>query len=104
MSKFDHLAITELRDRCRSMAGQADPRELAKMLDKLLAILEPLALAVTVQRADAVSISVGRAAIHMKKDGSVLIEGGDITIKGTGKITTKASGEIVLKGSKIQQN
>jgi len=40
----------------------------------------------------------------MKKDGSIVIKGKDITLDGSGKVTAKASGDVVLKGSKIQQN
>ena len=40
----------------------------------------------------------------MKKDGTILIKGKDITVTGSGKITVKASGDIVMKGSTIKQN
>ncbi len=40
----------------------------------------------------------------MKKDGTITIEGKDITVKGSGKINVKASSDITMKGSKIKQN
>jgi type VI secretion system secreted protein VgrG len=40
----------------------------------------------------------------MKKDGTITIQGKDITIKGSGKIVVQASNEIVMKGQKILQN
>ena len=40
----------------------------------------------------------------MKKDGTITIEGKDITLNGSGKITVKASGDVIVKGSKINQN
>ena len=40
----------------------------------------------------------------MKKDGTITIEGKDITVTGSGKINVKASSEITMKGSKINQN
>jgi len=40
----------------------------------------------------------------MKKDGTIVIKGKDITIDGSGQITGKASKDIVLKGQKILQN
>ena len=40
----------------------------------------------------------------MKKDGTILLEGKDITIKGSGAINVKASKNIVMKGKKILQN
>jgi len=40
----------------------------------------------------------------MKKDGTITIQGKDITIKGSGKIAVQASSDIVMKGQKILQN
>ena len=40
----------------------------------------------------------------MKKDGTICIEGKDITVKGSGKINVKASSDITMKGSKINEN
>ena len=40
----------------------------------------------------------------MKKDGTIVIKGKDITIEGSGKINVKAASDIVMKGSKISQN
>ena len=54
--------------------------------------------------ADSIAITCGSAAIVMKKDGTITIEGKDITIKGSGKINVNASGETTIKGSKINQN
>ena len=57
-----------------------------------------------IEAGDSITIKVGKAAISMKKDGTINIEGKDITTKGSGKINVKASGEITMKGSKINQN
>ncbi|SPH18689.1 Actin cross-linking toxin VgrG1 [Defluviimonas aquaemixtae] len=54
--------------------------------------------------ADEIAIKCGSSAIVMKSDGTITIEGKDITIKGSGKINVKAGGEITMKGSKINQN
>jgi len=40
----------------------------------------------------------------MTKDGNITVEGADITVKGSGKITLKASGDVVVKGAKIIEN
>ncbi len=40
----------------------------------------------------------------MKKDGTITIQGKDISIEGSGKITVKAAKDLVLKGSRILQN
>jgi len=40
----------------------------------------------------------------MKKDGTIIIKGKDITVEGSGKVNVKASSDLVLKGSKIAGN
>jgi type VI secretion system secreted protein VgrG len=57
-----------------------------------------------IEAGDEISIVTGKAKIVMKKDGTINIEGKDITVKGSGKITMKASKDVVLKGKKILQN
>jgi type VI secretion system secreted protein VgrG len=57
-----------------------------------------------IQAGDEITFTTGSASILMKKDGTITIQGKDITIKGSGKITEEASGDMVLKGSKILQN
>jgi type VI secretion system secreted protein VgrG len=42
----------------------------------------------------------GDASIVMRKDGTIVIKGKDITVEGN----VKASGDVVLKGSKVSQN
>lgn len=49
-------------------------------------------------------IQTGSAKIMMKKDGSIAIEGKDISVKASGKISIKASSDITMKGSKISEN
>ncbi|RWP01786.1 type VI secretion system tip protein TssI/VgrG [Mesorhizobium sp.] len=53
---------------------------------------------------DEILIKTGSAKIMMKKDGTIAIEGKDISVKGSGKISIKASGDITMKGSKIAEN
>lgn len=53
---------------------------------------------------DQITIKVGDSEIIMKKDGTINIEGKDITLKGSGDIKMEASGDIVMKGSNIKQN
>jgi type VI secretion system secreted protein VgrG len=57
-----------------------------------------------VSAVDSVMIQTGDASITMKKDGTIVIKGKDITLEGSGKITVKASKDVVLKGSKVSQN
>jgi type VI secretion system secreted protein VgrG len=58
----------------------------------------------TIQAGDQIVLQTGKASIVMKKDGTISIQGKDISHQASGKITGNASGDIVLKGSKIQQN
>ncbi|HEY0819221.1 MAG TPA: type VI secretion system tip protein TssI/VgrG [Rhizobacter sp.] len=58
----------------------------------------------SITAADAITFKTGDASITMKKDGTIIIKGKDITIEGSGKINAKASSDIVMKGSKILQN
>ncbi|TIL62252.1 MAG: type VI secretion system tip protein VgrG [Mesorhizobium sp.] len=57
-----------------------------------------------IEAGDAIALKCGSASILMKKDGTITIEGKDISIKGSGKINIKASSDITMKGSEIKQN
>ncbi len=59
---------------------------------------------IIIEAADSIVIKTGSASISMKKDGTINIEGKDITLKASGKLNGKADGEITFKGSKINQN
>ncbi|MBN9073603.1 MAG: type VI secretion system tip protein VgrG [Rhizobiales bacterium] len=58
----------------------------------------------TIKAKDAITLETGSAKLHMKKDGTIIIEGKDITIKGSGKINVKASSDVIITGPKINQN
>ncbi|MCU7917463.1 MAG: type VI secretion system tip protein VgrG [Candidatus Thiodiazotropha sp. (ex Epidulcina cf. delphinae)] len=57
-----------------------------------------------IEAGDSVVIKTGKASIAMKKDGTITIEGKNITVKGSGRINMKASKNVVMKGKKILQN
>ncbi len=57
-----------------------------------------------VDAGDTVVLKAGKASITLKSDGTIQINGKDITVDGSGKIHQKASGDIVMKGSKITHN
>jgi type VI secretion system secreted protein VgrG len=59
---------------------------------------------ITLQAEDEIVISVGKAKIAMKKDGTVTVEGKDLSLKASGKINQKADSDVIIKGSKIAQN
>jgi type VI secretion system secreted protein VgrG len=53
---------------------------------------------------DSITIKTGSASITMKKDGTIVIKGKDISVQGSGKINVKASSDVVIKGSKVGIN
>ncbi|RWP87434.1 MAG: type VI secretion system tip protein VgrG [Mesorhizobium sp.] len=53
---------------------------------------------------DSITLKCGSATITMKKDGTISVEGKDISLKGSGKITVNASGDVIVKGSTINNN
>ena len=57
-----------------------------------------------IDAADSITITTGSASISMKKDGTIVIKGKDITVEGSGEINVKASNNITMKGQKILQN
>ncbi len=59
---------------------------------------------ILIDAGEEILIKTGKASILMKKDGTINIEGKDITIKASGQITEKASKNIVMKGKKILEN
>lgn len=57
-----------------------------------------------IEAGDEINITTGDAKIVMKKDGTISIEGKDISIKGSGSISAKASSDVTIKGSKVEAN
>jgi type VI secretion system secreted protein VgrG len=53
---------------------------------------------------DEIVLKTGDASITMKKDGTIHIQGKDISIKGSGKINVNADGDVVIKGSNVKLN
>ncbi|SDH22182.1 type VI secretion system secreted protein VgrG [Pseudomonas flavescens] len=53
---------------------------------------------------DSITLQTGAASITMKKDGTIVIRGKNISIDGSGAINVKAARNIVMKGQKILQN
>ena len=58
----------------------------------------------SIEAGEEIDIKTGDAKITMKKDGSITIEGKDITLKGSGKISVKADSDVTIKGSKVGVN
>jgi type VI secretion system secreted protein VgrG len=57
-----------------------------------------------IEAGDEIVIKTGDATITMKKDGTIKIDGKDVTVNGSGKINVKASSDVVVKGSKVAMN
>ena len=53
---------------------------------------------------DSIEIVCGAARLLLKKDGSIVISGKDITVTGSGKVSVKSSSDLVVKGSKVLGN
>jgi type VI secretion system secreted protein VgrG len=58
----------------------------------------------TIEAGDQILIKTGKASILMKKDGTIQMQGKDITVKGSGKIVVQASKDMTLKAQKILEN
>jgi type VI secretion system secreted protein VgrG len=92
-----NVSLSAAGDEARTISGK---RETTITKDDTLNVGKNLIVRAT----DSISITTGDASITMKKDGTVVIKGKDITVEGSGKINVKAAKNIVMKGSKILQN
>jgi type VI secretion system secreted protein VgrG len=76
--------------------------------NRTLQVTQDLAMSVgknvVINAGDSLTLKVGPASLTMRKDGSIVIKGTDITIEGSGKINVKARRGVVLKGRKIVDN
>jgi hypothetical protein len=57
-----------------------------------------------VDAGDEIILNTGSASALFKKDGTIAIEGKDISIQGSGDISLKAAKDVIIKGSRILQN
>ena len=97
VSAGGNISTTAGKDESRKIAGG---RTTSIGKDDGLTVAKNL----TMSAGDSVTITTGKASISMKKDGTIVIKGKDITIDGSGAINVKASKDIVMKGKKILQN
>jgi type VI secretion system secreted protein VgrG len=58
----------------------------------------------SVEVGDEIIFKTGDASLTMKKDGTIVIKGKDLTLSASGKINAKASGDVTIKGSKVGGN
>ena len=57
-----------------------------------------------IEAGESITLKTGNAEFVLKKDGTISINGKDITFEGSGKVTAKATGDMVIKGRKISHN
>ncbi len=76
----------------------------ARLVTVGLAQIVTIGKSLQVSAADAITLTTGDSSITMKKDGTITIQGKDITLTSSGKINIKASGNVVVKGSKVGIN
>jgi len=81
---------TTVGDNCSTSVGKDQSLKVGKNL--------------VIDVGDQVVIKCGSASITMKKDGTINIQGKDITLDASGDIGAKASGKIALKAQKILEN
>jgi type VI secretion system secreted protein VgrG len=91
------LSTTVGADEARSVAG-ARASDVGK--DDTLKVNGK----VVIDAGESIALTAGDASITLKKDGTVVIKGKDITIDASGKIDLKAGGDIVAKSSNVHQN
>jgi type VI secretion system secreted protein VgrG len=53
---------------------------------------------------DEIMLKSGDASITLKKDGTIILKGKDVSITASGKINAKASSDVIIKGSKVSKN
>ncbi len=58
----------------------------------------------TLTAGDSITLKVGKSVLVMKKDGTITLNGHDLTINMTGEQRIKAAGNITMKGQKILEN
>jgi hypothetical protein len=70
--------------------------QLVQMINGLRARVAQLETALASTAGQSTRLKVGNSSILLKKDGTIVIEGKDITVK--------ASGNLEMKGSKVRNN
>jgi type VI secretion system secreted protein VgrG len=91
------LSTTVGTDESRKVSG-ARGTEIGK--DDALKVGKNLVM----EAGDSIVLKTGSATISMKKDGTIVIKGKNITVEGSGKINVKASSDVIIKGSKVGIN
>jgi type VI secretion system secreted protein VgrG len=53
---------------------------------------------------DEIMLKSGDASITLKKDGTIILKGKDVSLTASGKRNAKASSDVIIKGSKVSTN
>jgi type VI secretion system secreted protein VgrG len=59
---------------------------------------------VVVEAQDEIVLRAGAASITLRRDGSILIAGGDLTLKAGGTLKARALKEVAIRGAKLVGN
>ncbi|MFN7725448.1 MAG: hypothetical protein ACK5QH_10285 [Rubrivivax sp.] len=62
------------------------------------------ARSVQVLASEELVLRCGDASIVLNKNGDIVIQGRDITLKARGKVNSKGSGDVPVRGTKVQDN
>jgi len=97
---------TTVGDNCSTTVGKDQKLKVGKNRETEIGENEQRKVGknLVIDAGDEIVIKCGSAKITMKKDGTINIEGKDITVKGSGDIAEQAGGEMKLKAQKILQN
>ncbi len=60
--------------------------------------------ALVIDAGDSVTIKSGSASLTLKSDGTVTINGREVTMSGASQVTVKSGGSVTVKGAKVMQN
>lgn len=85
------------------MSRDVEVQRLKQVLHVLWKEVERLEHSVSVT-ANEIALKCGDASIVLKKDGTVLIKGREVTIEGSGNVAIKGRGRVMLDGNRVAQS
>lgn len=99
------MTVKVAKDQTTEVSGGQTTKVAKKALHEIgedMAIIS--GKTITLEAKDVITLKTGKATISMKKDGTIVIEGKDVTVKGSGKINVKADSDVIVKGAAIKNN
>jgi type VI secretion system secreted protein VgrG len=79
---------------------------ISKSREKSVGVDETLKIGknLVIEAGSSITIKTGAASITMKSNGDIVIDGKNISVKGSGRINANATGNIIMRGSNIGGN